>query len=464
VHIIKDILTPLVSPMPNDVLEALIVRKIFGDDPSMNKILAQDAEEFLREHMNILGWMHKRGIVERYVYEDSDVYYWGVGLTDPKWKNEPPLPDYVKAQLPIRMDKEKLLTFLEEYVQESLTREEREVADEIEAEDHVDDEEERENAALKKIRDDIMAPPVAPVVHRFDDTALRREIQALQEQIAEMEGRQIHFKNRLEDMDKARKVELTIICDNKKLIVKDRTHPVFAQVMFHIKQGDNVMLVGPKGCGKTYVAKQIAKHLKLQHGQLSLSGGVTESKLFGRVTPNITNGKEVYHPTRFAILFEGGGLFLLDEVDAADPNVVVSLNGALEDGELPLDRPNKGYAKRHKDFICMAAANTWGNGCDRQYVGRNQQDSAFTERFVQIEMNYDEGLELALCPGTEDFVRKMHEYRKRLIANKLERTISTRYLRRAHKWLKAGKDEDYCESLLFGGWRADEIRKVKGAA
>lgn len=271
------------------------------------------------------------------------------------------------------------------------------------------------------------------------------------------------LEKELKDLKQTQKVEITLIKPDKtKVEIKDRVHPLFETVMFHINCGDNVMLVGPKGCGKTYLAEQVAKALKVDYGMLSLSGGVTESKLFGRVTPNITTGKSEYHPGPFAEQFEGGGLFLLDEVDAADPNVLLSINSALANGVLALDRPKNPLARRHKDFVCMAAANTWGNGADRQYVGRNQQDSAFTERFVQIEMDYDAGLERSLCPGATELVDRMHKYRERLVAARLERTISTRFIVRAFNWLQHGKDLDYVEKMLFAGWRADEIRKVKG--
>jgi len=117
----------------------------------------------------------------------------------------------------------------------------------------------------------------------------------------------------------------------------------------------------------------------------------------------------------------------------------------------------------HKEFICMSAANTWGNGADRQYVGRNQQDTAFVERFVQIDMDYDEHLELELCPGKGDMVGKLHEFRAKIRNNKLERTLSTRFICRAFNWMKHGKEEDYIHEMLFKGWRPDEINRIKGS-
>lgn len=283
------------------------------------------------------------------------------------------------------------------------------------------------------------------------------------EEVAELRQLVERLEKKIETLDEARKVEITLIKeDGKKVDFEERVHPIFEQVLFHIQCGDHVMLVGPKGCGKTHLCEQVAKVLDRSHGMISLSGGVTEAKLFGRCTPNITTGKSEYSSTLFVELFEEGGVFLLDEVDAADPNVLLSINSALANKTLAIDRTKHPIVKAHKDFVCMAAANTWGNGADRQYVGRNQQDSAFTERFVQIAMDYDRALELSLCPGAEDMVTKLHEYRDKVYSNRLERTISTRFILRAYNWIQHSKDFDYIQTMLFSGWRDDEVRKVKG--
>lgn len=259
-----------------------------------------------------------------------------------------------------------------------------------------------------------------------------------------------------------KRVHITIETEKQKVELNEYIHPVFEEVMFHIGCGDNVMLVGPKGCGKTTLAEQVGKALAREHSAISLSGGVTEAKLFGRVTPNLTNGKNEYHQTPFVEACEKGHVFLLDEVDAGDPNVLLSLNMVLANRKLILDRPKNPIVKVHKDFICIAAANTWGNGADRHYVGRNQLDGAFGERFVAIEMDYDRNLELSLCPDHPQLVKRLHDYRTRCNQNRLERSISTRFILRAYNWMLHGKDMDFVDKRLFGGWRADEIRKVRG--
>lgn len=285
----------------------------------------------------------------------------------------------------------------------------------------------------------------------------QRQLEKQEQQIKDLQAQ-------LEKAKKAGPQKITIEHKGKKneTIELGRVHPVFEQVMFHIGAGDSVMLVGPKGCGKTYLSIDVAKALNLDYGMLSLSGGVTESRLFGRNVPNVQTGQNEFHPGLFIEMFEGGGLFLLDEVDAADPNMIVALNSALANGEVAVDRAKNPVITKHDDFVCIAAANTWGTGADRQYVGRNQQDSAFTERFVQIAMTYDHDLELDLGKNHIKFVERFHRVRANVEKARLERTVSTRFLVRAINWIERGKDEDYAMEMLFAGWRDDERRKALG--
>jgi len=278
-----------------------------------------------------------------------------------------------------------------------------------------------------------------------------------------LQTRMIALEQRLVDIHNAQPVEIVIKrADAPAVTIDEKLHPIFEQVMFHLGCGDNVMLVGPSGCGKTHLAEQIAKIMDLDHAALSLSGGVTESKIFGRVTPNITTGKSEFHGTPFTEMYENGGVVLLDEVDAADPNVLLSLNLALGNRRLTLDRPKNPLVRQHKDFVCLAAANTWGNGADRQYVGRNQQDGAFNARFVQLSMDYDENLERSLCANAE-LCERLQQYRANCRRNRLERIVSTRFLCRAANWVANGKDFDYVDSMLFAGWREDEVKKAKSS-
>jgi cobaltochelatase CobS len=95
-------------------------------------------------------------------------------------------------------------------------------------------------------------------------------------------------------------------------------------------------------------------------------------------------------------VYENGGVFLLDEIDAADANAMVAINAALANRVMA--NPNGKVHVRHDKCFILAAANTWGRGGDHQYVGRNQLDAATLDRFVlsTIGVEYDLELEVTL--------------------------------------------------------------------
>lgn len=248
-------------------------------------------------------------------------------------------------------------------------------------------------------------------------------------------------------------------------------HDRFETVIKRAKKRKNIMLVGPTGCGKTHLAEQVSMALfgPDKFSPISCTAGLTEAKVTGRAVPCVTTGKMVYIPAEFVTRYENGGLALLDEFDACDPNVALVLNAAISNGYMPLmDRPENPIAKKHPDFVCIAACNTWGTGADRKYCGRGQMDEATLDRFraCMVECEYSEAVERRLCPD-----RKLYEtfagWRAKIFQYGLERILSTRFIKDAYELLATGPDEDRLtmeeiEESFFGGWRDEEVIKVLG--
>ncbi|MFN9541215.1 MAG: AAA family ATPase, partial [Planctomycetota bacterium] len=91
----------------------------------------------------------------------------------------------------------------------------------------------------------------------------------------------------------------------------ESTHHQLEEILSLVGEGhQNVMMVGPAGSGKTTLAKNLAEALGREFGFISLSQGVTESHLMGRILPQ-EDGSWQYQPTRFIEIFETGGVFLL---------------------------------------------------------------------------------------------------------------------------------------------------------
>lgn len=239
-------------------------------------------------------------------------------------------------------------------------------------------------------------------------------------------------------------------------------HYAFDEVLKLAGAGFDCFLPGPTGCGKTHISEQIAKALSLDYAMVSGTGGTTETELLGYSNPNITTGESVYHPTGFVRVYEGGGLFLLDEADAMDANALLKVNAAIANGFCPLPkRAANPVMKRHPNFVFMMAANTWGHGATRMYCGRNKLDEATLDRFRAgtVPMDYDPVIERRLV-GDPELYKTLAEWRQKIRNHNLQRVLSTRFMIHAKKLKAIGYTIEQVGAKLCGGWTASDIERV----
>lgn len=243
---------------------------------------------------------------------------------------------------------------------------------------------------------------------------------------------------------------------------------VFHETIWRVKKlaegRMNILIVGPTGCGKTHLCEQLSRLMGMDRfGVISCSSGITEGKVLGRAVPNLSDGTTVYHTSEFVDVYENGGVFLFDEIDALDPNMALVVNAALANKRLPLpDRTDKPFAVKHDDAVIIGAANTWGTGASRSYVGRNQLDEATLDRFRYgtVEMDYDPILENKLCPKKELY-DLLTGIRAQIRQARLCRIMSTRFLADAYKMVTAcGDTLEDVKAAFFGGWSDDEKAKI----
>jgi len=250
--------------------------------------------------------------------------------------------------------------------------------------------------------------------------------------------------------------------DGQVRSVEGKTHQEFTKAVTLAAARRNILLIGPAGSGKTHLAEQIAHALDLQFAHIACSAGMSEGQLLGRLVPIGEGGRFEYVRSDFVKCYEEGGVFLFDEIDAADANTLLVVNSALANGWMAVpNRPGNPVAIRHPDFVCIAAANTYGTGATRQYVGRNQLDESTLDRFRigQIEMDYDAQVEATLCP--DDALRnRLLGYRQKARAAGLRRVVSMRFVRDAFLAKQVGLSDAEIDRALFMGWSADEVAKV----
>ena len=221
----------------------------------------------------------------------------------------------------------------------------------------------------------------------------------------------------------------------------EKSHRIFERALRYAANRKSFMLVGPAGSGKTTLAEQIASTLGLD---FYMSGKCAdEVKITGFI-----DGGGTYHATAFRKAYEFGGVFLFDEMDGWTPDAIIAVNAPLAGqwGDFP-----DTMVRKHPDFVAIGAANTFGRGADRQYVGREQLDAATLDRFAVIEMDYDEELEMAISCDRE-WTQYVQKVRAAIQKEKIRHVCSPRASIEGGIMLKAGDlRKDVEESYIWKG-------------
>ena len=240
--------------------------------------------------------------------------------------------------------------------------------------------------------------------------------------------------------------------DNPPVTIEG-AHPVLSKIIDVLSIEENVYLVGGAGSGKTTLAKQAAEALNTD---CYTTGKVSdEYALIGFV-----DGAGTYHRTPLRDAIEYGGVFLFDEIDASNPNALTKFNALLENKTFTFPDNQTLTIDPSKTFF-IAAANTVGTGANRSYVGRYEQDRAFLDRFIQLEVNYDSTIErnMALnawfkAGGTEehqqnalDWLSIIKQTRKTLEDNRILALITPRATRHG-------------SALLAKGWALTDVKEA----
>ena len=187
-----------------------------------------------------------------------------------------------------------------------------------------------------------------------------------------------------------------------KVEIKGTVHEKFDTVLNLVNADIPVFLTGAAGTGKNVLCKQVAEAMQLE---FYFSNAVTqEYKLTGFIDANGT-----FHETQFYKAFTEGGLFMLDEMDASIPEVLIILNAAIANRYF--DFPT-GRVEAHENFRLIAAGNTFGTGADIEYTGRFQLDAASLDRFALVEIDYSPAIEEAIARGDEELVSYIRTFRK----------------------------------------------------
>lgn len=236
---------------------------------------------------------------------------------------------------------------------------------------------------------------------------------------------------------------------------KEAVHSQFMKVLNILKSQKriqkNIMFVGEAGSGKTHLAYNISQALGLKFYPMSVGLQTTKSDLLGFIN---AHGEYVTSPVREA--FEKGGVLLLDEFDSTHAGVVTIINSLLANGHCSF--PDKIIEKNEK-FICIVACNTYGHGANIDYVGRNRLDGATLDRFIVIDVGYDEKLEKILT-NSDKWLKIVNQIRKNIQKQGIKMIVSPRASMNGADLLENGFNiDEVLDMCIFKG--ADTETRIK---
>lgn len=232
----------------------------------------------------------------------------------------------------------------------------------------------------------------------------------------------------------------------------DKQHYSFEDLLLVVSTREPVLIVGGAGGGKTHSVSAVADALDLAFYAISVGAMTTKTDFLGYMD---ANGN--YIPTLFRKALELGGVFLIDEMDAGNANVLTTINMAISNEFAAFP---DGMVEVHRDFVVVAGANTYGNGGNTDYVGRNKLDAATLDRFLVMDWNYDEELELMLG-GENRWTRYVQKLRANLINAKGRYVISPRASIKGAKLLAKGMNIETVKKIaIFKGMTDEDIVTV----
>lgn len=151
--------------------------------------------------------------------------------------------------------------------------------------------------------------------------------------------------------------------------------------------GDALFFSGHYGAGKTTLPYQVAAKLKWPTQSFTAHSRMEFDDLIG--TWKLVNGQMEFLYGPLSIAMREGHLFVLNEIDRAEPGQLVGLHDLLEGHPLVIATNGGEVIHAHPNFRFLANGNSKGNGdFTGLYQGVNQLDISFMDRFRVVEVEY----------------------------------------------------------------------------
>lgn len=169
-------------------------------------------------------------------------------------------------------------------------------------------------------------------------------------------------------------------------------------VLSSLLDNDRILLVGPTGSGKSSLIGQIAAHLDWPLRRINLHGETGSGDFLGQ--HKAKNGEVYFQHGMLPMAMKEGQILVLEEVDAATPEILFVLQGVMEEnGCLTLAENGGEIIQPHPDFRLVGTANTLGLGDETSlYTGTSVLNASHLDRWTTVfHIDYlDEEREIAV--------------------------------------------------------------------
>lgn len=248
-------------------------------------------------------------------------------------------------------------------------------------------------------------------------------------------------------------INITVNGNTTTTTTEEVLDPQFEFILDLVASGENVYLYGPAGSGKNTICAQIAKALNLEfYYQNTL---VTKFDISG-----YKNAQGEFEETAAYKAMKNGGLLMLDELDNSQAEAIIALNAALANGYYTFG--NGEQVKLHKNFRCMAAGNTNGQGATEEYCGRFAMDESSRDRFAFIQIGYNSDIEKSLSKGHTDILEFVHDLRNACKSLQIKLIAGYRAIGKLAKFYETDT-EAVLNAFIFRGMQKDDIRQIAAA-
>lgn len=223
-------------------------------------------------------------------------------------------------------------------------------------------------------------------------------------------------------------------------------HPdVFWDLVALMEMGLDVALVGPAGCGKTYMMTQAAEHLGREYT-------ITTAPQMPYDLTGFVDGHGHRVDTAFTEAYQAGKIAGVDEGDRSSEDALIAVHAPIANRTMYL--PGKGQTPAADGFQVVMTMNTYGLGMDDDYNTAHQLDTATRDRLVFLPVDFDPRMDAGMCGGDADLFRFAQAWRKAVEEEEATHAVlSYRTVSRLHS---------IAAHPRFGRIRALEIALVKG--